>query len=67
MRSVSQQPSDLKKDAPSYRKVNIIKIEKNNETLQNPDLELSLQHFNPGTSPPINSFMNRLMVRNITY
>jgi hypothetical protein len=32
-----------------------------------PALQVSFQQFNPGTSPPINNFMDRLLVRNLTY
>lgn len=31
------------------------------------DLEISMQKFNPSTSPPENSFMNRLHARNMFY
>lgn len=41
-------------------------LELSNEQ-SSPDLEISFQQFNPSTSPPINSFMDRLMARNLTY
>lgn len=42
-------------------------IEKNNQMYVKADLELSFQKFNPSTSPPENSFMERLQARNISY
>lgn len=32
-----------------------------------PALESGIQNFNPSTSPPMNSFMDRLAVRNLLY
>lgn len=32
-----------------------------------PVLESGIQKFNPSTSPPMNSFMDRLAVRNLLY
>lgn len=50
-------------------KSNKIIISNKNEKKEDNDnvLDVSIQRFNPSTSPPMNDFMDRLLARTIVY
>jgi 3-dehydroquinate dehydratase len=56
----------------SYSAIKLLKDTKTNiksshDFENTPALESGIQKFNPSTSPPMNSFMDRLSVRNLLY